>query len=258
MTVPENNSPQAEQKTAVTGWRRSVVIFLQKSIFALAKYWYPLFMFAAGLFLALGFLAPALQAEGYEGAATAVYRFLAVNNHQLPERSYFLFGEDGFLLAFSREELILIGAEADQLQTFIGNDEIGYKTGLNHRMMAIFVGMVAGGLIWGIRKGRPRLSIFQFVLLALPLLIDGFSHMASEGGSGFRETNEWLVGLTGGVFTAVFYTGTVPGSFNWWLRTLTGLLFGLGLVWFLFPRFADYFNKRKRELEPRLIRLGAD
>jgi uncharacterized membrane protein len=257
MPSSNENSPNDERKTAVTGWQRSLVIFLQKSVYWLTKFWYPLFMAAISLFLLLGFLAPALQAEGNEEAATAVYRFLAVNNHQLPERSYFLFGANGPLQAYSLAEILAFGADSANLQAFKGNAEIGYKTGLNHRMIAIFIGMIVAGLIWGIRKGRPRLSIVQFALLTLPLLLDGFSHIVSESGSSFRDSNDWLVMLSGDMFTAVFYTGTIPGSFNWWLRTLTGLLFGLGLVWFLFPRFADYFKKRRNELEPRLKRIGA-
>lgn len=257
MPPSDKNSANDERKTAVTGWQRSAAIFLQKCVYWLTKFWYPLFMAAAGLFLLLGFLAPALQAEGYDAAATAVYRFLAVNNHQLPQRSYFLFADDGLIQAYSLEEILAFGADAANLQAFKGSTDIGYKTGLNHRMIAIFVGMISGGLIWGIRKGKPRLSIMQFSLLTLPLLLDGFSHMVSEGGSGFRSSNEWFVGLSGGVFTAVFYTGTIPGSLNWWLRTLTGLLFGLGLVWFLFPRFSDFFKKQRSQLEPRLKRIGA-
>lgn len=257
MTPSDPHEAPKNENTAVTGWQRSLAIFLQKCVYWLTKYWFVLFMTVATLFLLLGLLAPALQAEGNEAAATAVYRFLALNNHQLPERSYFLFGENGMVQAFSLPELLQLGADVNNLQAFKGNPEIGYKTGLNQRMIAIFVGIIIGGLVWGLRKGRPRLSLFQFLLLAMPLLIDGFSHMISENGRGFRETNEWFVLLSGHVFTAVFYTGTVPGSLNWWLRLITGLLFGLGLVWFSFPRFSQYFQKRRAVLEPRLKRVGA-
>ncbi|MCP4356516.1 MAG: DUF2085 domain-containing protein [Chloroflexi bacterium] len=238
-------------RPAVTGWQRSLILFLQKLVYWLAEYWYALFMAGAIIFLMLGFLAPALVAEGYEEAGTAVYRFLAPHNHQLPQRSYFLFGSVGNFQSYSLEQVLAFGASSDDLQTFIGNAQVGYKTALNHRMIAIFIGIVLGGLVWGFRKGRPRLSLFQFLLFSLPLLIDGFSHMASESGSSFREANEWFVMLTGGMLTVVFYTGTTIGTLNWWLRTLTGLLFGLGLVWVLFPRFADYFKGVRTRLQPR-------
>ncbi|MCL4265456.1 MAG: DUF2085 domain-containing protein [Anaerolineae bacterium] len=248
------SSPQRNPNPPITGWRRSLVMGLQKLVYWLARYWYFLFMAAASIFLLLGFLAPALLAEGYEAAGTAVYRFLAPHNHQLPERSYFLFGESGFIRTYSLEQVIAFGADPQQAQAFTGNAHMGYKTALNHRMVAIFMGMVIGGLVWGWRRGRPSLSLFVFILFTLPLLLDGFSHIISEQGSGFRESNDWLVVLTGGMGTAVFYTGTTAGTLNWWLRTLTGLLFGLGLVWFSFPRFASYFGGVKKQLEKKRLR----
>ncbi|HRQ40935.1 MAG TPA: DUF2085 domain-containing protein [Chloroflexota bacterium] len=247
-------SPPRNPKPAVTGWQRAIVLALQKLVYGLARYWYFLFMAAASIFLILGFLAPALQAQGYDEAGTAVYRFLAPHNHQLPQRSYFLFGQSGFLRSYSLEQIIAFGADPQQLQAFTGNAQIGYKTALNHRMIAIFAGMVMGGLVWGLRRGRPSLSLFAFLLFTLPLLLDSFSHMASEAGSGFRDSNNWLVILTGGMGTAVFYTGTTIGTANWWLRTLTGLLFGLGLVWFTFPRFANYFAGVRMQLERKRLR----
>jgi uncharacterized membrane protein len=247
----KNPKPTTARRPAVSGWRRSVLIFLRRLVYWLARFWYALFMAAAIIFLFLGFLAPVLLAEGYEEAGTAVYRFLAPHNHQLPERSYFILGQNGLFRSYSLNQIVAFGADPANRQAFVGNTAVGYKTALNHRMIAIFVGMVVGGFIWGLRRGRPRLSLFQFLLMALPLLIDGFSHMASESGSGFRETNDWFAFLTGGVFTAVFYTGSTIGTFNWWLRTITGLLFGLGLVWFAFPRFADYFLRVRRQLEIR-------
>lgn len=250
MTPSSHQNP----KPPITGWRRSLVLGLQKLVYWLARYWYFLFMAAAIVFLMLGFLAPALLAEGYEEAGTAVYRFLTPHNHQLPQRSYFLFGESAFFRGYSLEQLIAFGADPQQLQAFTGNARIGYKTALNHRMIAIFVGMVMGGLVWGWRRGRPCLSQFAFLLFTLPLLLDGFSHMASEAGSGFRGSNAWLAALTGGMGTAVFYSGDTIGSFNWWLRNLTGLLFGLGLAWFTFPRFANYFAGVRNQLERKRLR----
>jgi hypothetical protein len=32
------------------------------------------------------------------------------------------------------------------------------------------------------------------------------------------------------------------GSFNWLMRTLTGALFGIGLVWFAYPQLKAGFN----------------
>jgi uncharacterized membrane protein len=140
----------------------------------------------------------------------------------------------------------------------VGNEEIGFKMGLNHRMTAIFGAIVLGALVWGAAGGRPRLGPLWFILLTLPLLVDGFSHMLSENtGQGFRTTNQWAVGLTGGFFSDSFYQGSTIGTLNWLLRTVTGLLFGLGLVWFLYTYLSDRFLAVRLKLEPRLRRIGA-
>jgi hypothetical protein len=90
------------------------------------------------------------------------------------------------------------------------------------------------------------------------MALDGGSHMLSEiTRLGFRESNAWAVRLTGGLFPPGFNAGTTAGSLNWLLRTVTGTLFGLATIWFVFPYLADGFDGIRRELEPKLRRIGA-
>lgn len=209
-------------------------------------------------FLMLALLAPALMSEGYTEAGQRVYGFLAPHDHQLPQRSYFLFGQNGLVQSYSLAQVLDWGADPNNLRTFVGNPEIGFKMGLNHRMTAIFVGIVLGGLIWIFAGGRPQLGWGWLLVMALPLLIDGFSHRSSElTGSGFREANLWAVSLTGGAFSPEFYSGSTIGTLNWLLRTVTGFLFGLGLVWVLFTFFGRRFAQIQAALEPKLRRAKA-
>jgi hypothetical protein len=234
---------------------RTVVIFLQKLILLLARYWFLVATLLVWVVLGLALLAPALMAAGEPEAGQAVYRLLAPHDHQLPQRSYFLFSPNGLVQSYSLEQILVWGADPDNLRAFTGNPEIGFKMGLNHRMTAIFTAILAGGLIWGVAGGRPRLGPGLFLLLSLPLLLDGFSHIFSENsGQGFRESNAWAITLTGGVFPPDFYQGTTIGSLNWLLRTVTGLLFGLGLVWFLFTYLSGQFAAIRAKLEARYQR----
>lgn len=76
------------------------------------------------------------------------------------------------------------------------------------------------------------------ILFILPLAIDGTTHLISDFAgvtAGFRYTNLWLANLTGHVFPADFYAGDTLGSFNSWMRIVTGLVFGLGFAGFVFP-----------------------
>ena len=252
-----NITPPSNEPTAKSGNGRRVAIFLQKLVYYLSKYWYGFAMIFSFIFLLLGFAAPALMAENQVESAQKIYRFLAINNHQLPERSYFLFGEEGGVQTYTIQKLEDAGMDPNNHQSFVGNEDIGYKTGLNHRMMAIFIGMFVGGLAWGLSRGKLRMGLFVFLLLLLPILLDGFSHTISENGSGFREVNQWARILTGGQLADSFYTQSTAGSLNWWLRIITGTLFGLGITWYLFTRFDDYFKNVRAKLEPRLRRIGA-
>ena len=239
----KNSRPQ------VGGYTRTTVIFLQKASLFLARYWFLLANLVALAILAAALLAPTFMSLGWPEAGEALYRFLAPHNHQLPQRSYFLFGPQA---SYSLEEILAFGADPQNLEAFIGNSSIGFKSALNHRMMAIFTAILLGGLGWGLANERPRWGLVGLLLLALPLLADGFSHLISErSGLGFRETNAWAVWLTGDSFSTEFYQGSTIGSLNWALRTLTGFLFGLGLVWFLYSYLSGRFATIRARLEAR-------
>ena len=84
-------------------------------------------------------------------------------------------------------------------------------------------------------KTMPKV---RMILFLLPIALDGGTHFLSDLagiGQGFRYTNLWLANLTHFVFSSNFYIGDALGSFNSWMRIITGLLAGLGLVWFAFP-----------------------
>jgi len=247
-----------DDRIIVTGRTRTVVITIQKSILFLTRYWFLMATLLAVLVLALGFLAPVFMAEGLTEAGQAAYRILAPHNHQLPQRSYFLFGQNGGIQTYSREQVIAWGADPHNLEAFTGNPEIGFKTALNHRMIAIFAAILAGGLIWAFAGERPQISFIWLVILAIPMLTDALSHMISENsGAGFRESNNWAVWLTGSAFPPTFYSGTTLGTLNWWLRNITGALFGLGLVWFLYSYLSSKFKPVRTKLEPKLRKAGA-
>ena len=95
-----------------------------------------------------------------------------------------------------------------------------------------------GLLWWPSRKRIKPISWWGFVLFLVPMFIDGSTHFVSDLaglGQGFRYTNIWLADLTNSAFPITFYAGDALGSFNSWMRLLSGVLFGIGVVWFAFP-----------------------
>ncbi len=73
-------------------------------------------------------------------------------------------------------------------------------------------------------------------------------------GQGFRDSNSWLAILTNNICPATFYAGDALGSFNSWMRLITGIPFGLGIVWFGFPFVEEAFNDTARLLETKFRR----
>jgi hypothetical protein len=89
-----------------------------------------------------------------------------------------------------------------------------------------------------LRRTIKSLPWWGFLALLLPIAGDGITHAISDLsgiGLGFRDTNMWLVTLTNDRLPASFYAGDALGSFNSLARLLTGVLAGLGIVWFALP-----------------------
>jgi len=196
-----------------------------------------------GLFLGLAVLAPGLMALGYTGPARLLYLAYSFTCHQLPQRSYFLFGPQG-LSTYSLDRILAEGSDPTNLRAFVGNARLGYKVAVAERNTAIYSAMLVGGVLFALVRHRvKRLPLRWYLLLILPMFLDGASHVVSEiTGLGFRQTNEWLKTLTGGIMGPAFYQGDVMGSFNWLMRTVTGSLFGLANVWLLYPLLQQSFN----------------
>lgn len=207
--------------------------------------WFTLFGVIAGLYVILPFLAPAFMALGWSNVGKAIYFVYSFLCHQLPERSYFLFGPK---LSYSLSEIQAAWRNTTNpliLRQFIGNPEMGWKVAWSDRMVSMFTSTWIFGLLWfPLRRRFPKLPFWGLALFLLPMLLDGTSHLISDFwgiGQGFRDTNLWLAVATNHVFPPTFYAGDAWGSFNSLMRLLTGIYFGLGIVWFGFPYVNESF-----------------
>lgn len=207
--------------------------------------WLTLFGVIAGGYVLLPFLAPALMAIGWNGLGKAIYIIYSFLCHQLPERSYFLFGPK---FTYSLSEVQAAWQNTTNpliLRQFIGNPEMGWKVAWSDRMVSMFTSIWIFGLLWyPLRRKLSTLPIWRLALFLLPIALDGISHFISDFwgiGQGFRDTNLWLGILTNHAFAQAFYIGDAWGSFNSLMRLLTGVSFGLGSVWFGFLYLNDSF-----------------
>jgi len=205
----------------------------------LSRHWFTLFLAVYGLWIFTPFLAPVFMYMGWTGVGKAIYFLYSFFCHQLPERSFFLFGEKSM---YSLSEIQAAWQDTINpmiLRQFIGNESMGWKVAWSDRMISFYTSVWLFAALWfPFRRKIKTLSWFGFILLLLPLIMDGGTHMLSDFagiGRGFRDTNQWLAILTDHSFPATFYAGDELGSFNSLMRFITGLLAGLGIVWLAFP-----------------------
>lgn len=210
---------------------------------SLQQNWIILFGIFYGAFIALPFVAPVLMDIGWKGAGNILYFFYSFLCHQLPERSFFLFGPK---FMYSLPEIQSVWQKSFDpmiLRQFIGNGRMGWKVAWSDRMVSMYGSVWIFGLLWyPLRHHLPRLPFWGLALLLLPMALDGTTHLISDFaglGQGFRDSNLWLAVLTHNALQPGFYAGDAWGSFNSIMRLLTGIFFGMGIVWFGFPYIED-------------------
>jgi uncharacterized membrane protein len=227
----------------------------------LIQYWFYLFAGLGIFWIIVPWLAPIFMQFGWEGLATTIYNIYSFLCHQLPQRSFFLFGSQTM---YSLDQIQAVGVNIDimlELRRFIGNPEMGYKVAWSDRMVSAYgIIPVAALFWWPLRKRLRSLPVWGFAILALPMFVDGGTHFLSDLagiGQGFRYTNDWLVALSSNIFPTTFYVGNALGSFNSWMRLITGTLFGVGLVWMSLPLFWETALQSTKQ-SPRLNRGNDD
>ncbi|MBI4497096.1 MAG: DUF2085 domain-containing protein [Chloroflexi bacterium] len=174
---------------AATGGALAVAHFVAHHWLALANLFFAAVVLAAAL-------APLLLAAGLEAPARAIYVALKITCHQMPERSYFLFGEQ---MAFCQRNTAIFGAA-----------------------------FLAGLAFVPLRRRLRPLSWKLFFLFALPMAVDGFTQLF-----GWRES-------------------------TWELRTVTGTLFAVGWVWFIYPWAEAHLLRMDAQLHAEMHALNRE
>ncbi len=157
--------------------------------------------------------------NGQEGAANTFYKFYNVFCHQLAFRSYFLYGIQPFYpreLAHLPEVYTyeaVTGMPAENIafaRNFKGNERLGYKTALCQRDLAIYGSLALFGIVFGLTGKRIK---------AIPWYL-------------------WIV------------VAILPiGESTPFLRTLTGMLFGFGTGWFMYPLMEESIKEARFALQ---------
>ena len=193
-------------------------------VLGIARHWLAFFNLAIFLYLSVPVLAPMLMEAGATGPARLIYTIYSPACHQLPDRSYFLFGEQP---VYSLQELeqadVLTSTSLLARRRYIGDVDIGYKVALCERDLAIYGSVLLGGLLFAVLRSRvPKLPFKFYLLFLVPIALDGFTQ---------------LFGLR---------------SSNWLLRTITGSIFGLATVWLAYPHIEESMVDIRQNIERKL------
>ncbi len=220
-----NTSRTQVPSRSITGW--------------FSNHWFETFLIVYGVWVFMPFLAPVFMHMGWTGAGKAIYFVYSFFCHQLPERSFFLFGQK---TTYSLDEIRVAWQDTSNpmiLRQFIGNESMGWKIAWSDRMISFYTSVWWFAVIWfPLRRKLKPLSWWSFALFLFPIIMDGGTHAISDLagiGQGFRDTNVWLAVLTNNILPVSFYAGDALGSFNSLMRFMTGLLAGLAIGWLAFP-----------------------
>jgi uncharacterized membrane protein len=157
---PTPTEPSPRPLPAPTGWADDLVAGIDSF---LPNYWLPIANVAGAVFVALPVAAPILEASGYSELAHTIYSAYSYTCHQLPERSWFIFGQQ---MAFCQRDL------------------------------AMYMAILAAGIAYGATgRSRAGISLRLYLVLAGPMAIDGTTQLF-----GLRESDGLLRTITGLLF----------------------------------------------------------
>ncbi|MCA9892073.1 MAG: DUF2085 domain-containing protein [Anaerolineae bacterium] len=246
-------------------------IRLNRLLYRFAKNWYKFIGGFLGLLVGGVFAAPILMNLGLPGPASVLYTIYAPLCHQFAFRSLFIGGEQiaypraqadsglrpfedyvlddpnfaesyDYWYEFSYRQPLdrdLVMGDLTQFtlplqlaaKAFPGNSQMGYKTAVCQRDMAIYSGMLIFLLVYLIPAVRPRLRPLPFLLFVImgvgPIGLDGVSQLLSYPPFQYWPTRE-----------------TLPQ-----LRLITGFLFGFMGGWLAFP----LLDANMRDIQRQII-----
>jgi uncharacterized membrane protein len=223
----------ARRVVGTTGGQRIQQLVNLLAIF-LARHWLMLCNGFFLLYVGLPILAPLLMELGERRAALIIYAAYSPLCHQLPHRSFFLFGPK---LTYTLAELATwLGPDAGikpSTRAFVGNEVVGYKMALCQRDVAIYGALLFFGLIYGLLRRRWRiraLKLWAYIVFGIvPLLLDGGYQMLS-----YLVPYFWVNGPIR------------PHESTPEMRVLTGALFGLATAWLSYPLLQETLENVKR------------
>ena len=211
----------------VSSVTRGQAIGLNKGLLFFSRHWLAIFNLIVLFYIVVPFSAPYFLRAGMTTPARIIYRVYGPLCHQLAFRSWFLLGEQpvypleqaGLELTSYEEIAGVTSVDLLRDRAFIGDEHVGYKVALCQRDVAIYWSIFLAGVAFTFVRGRLKpLPLWAwFAIGILPIALDGGSQLISALPFipfGLRESTPFL-------------------------RTLTGVLFGVANVWMAYPHIEE-------------------
>lgn len=219
----------------------------------ISKWYMVVIIVFLGIYVTMPVIAPILHKANKPGVARIIYAVYSPLCHQLPYRSFFIYG----LQPFYPRALAQVDGYATFEQIFrvdnepltktrhidgseaigAGNGHAGYKMTICERDFAIYLSLFLFGLFFQVTGKKIK------TLPWLLWLLFGLVPIALDGGSQLPAMVSFLKGLG-------FARESSP-----LLRVITGTLFGTLTGWYLFPMIAESMKETRQgilyKLEPR-------
>lgn len=206
---------------ATTDWVLRLSAIILRIIAVVSKHWLLFINMALTIEAILPIMAPILAASNHVSVARFIYTLYSPFCHQLPERSFFLFGPQATYTLHELEALI----GSDVPLRYIGNPAIGYKMAVCQRDIATYLALLAASLAFiPLRRRLRPIPIKVFLLLCLPMVIDGLGQL-------------------------FMLWESTPGS-----RVFSGAVFGIACIWLSYP----YIEVGMQDVARTVRKIGSD
>ena len=231
-----SSSGKSESSGSIWGMR------MNRGVRFFSRHWLAAFSLVILVYAGLPFVAPTLMKVGATGPARVIYTLYSPFCHQFAFRSFFLYGPQA---AYPRElagtDLVSYGEatgldEDDVIaaRQYVGDETVGYKTALCERDIGIYLGIFVAGLVYGFIRNRrdvkPLPLKYWFLFGIVPIALDGGTQLISQLG----------------VFPFPARESTP------FLRTATGVLFGVMNVWMAYPHVNEAMKETDRTTSAKI------
>ena len=139
---------------------------MKRIVLAFARHWLLFVNLLIAVWVGLPWLAPVFMYWGWTRAAKAIYLLYSFQCHQLPERSFFLFGKQAM---YSLSEIQAAWQQTNDpfiLRQFIGTPEMGWKVAWSDRMVSMYTSILPAGLLYGLVRKQIKALVLEVCHLA--------------------------------------------------------------------------------------------